>query len=355
MRVLFDITHPVHVHFYRYLIAEFKARGDTVCVTARDKDFTVELLRELGIEHVCLSRRRGSLAGMLLELAIRNARMMRQVRAFRPDVLVAAEGGVSIGLPGALSGVPRVVFDQVDHAPLQQWVGTTFASVVCTGTSYLKQHRGDHRRFRGFLAQAYLDPRRFRPDLARLRAAGVNPDAAYTVLRIVRWGATHDLGRCGCTPGEIRQFVERLRRHGPVYVSSEQPLPPGLEDHRIPVKPLYLHDLLACAAVCAAEGGTVAVEAGILGTPAVLFHTYEFGYLKELEQRYGLIVRAPGVAAAVDSAERWLQDPGARALWQAKRRRLFEETDDVLARMRDVIESAANGSKRPTGPARRGA
>ena len=352
MRVLFDITHPVHVHFYRYLIAGFLARGDAVCVTARDKDFALALLKHLGIAHVCLSRRRSSLPGMLLELGLRNARMFRVVRAFRPDVMVAAEGGVSIGLSGALCGIPRVVFDQVDRAPFQQLVGTTFATVVCTGTSYLKTHRGDHRRFRGCLAQAYLDPRRFRPDLARLRAAGVNPDEPYSVLRIVKWGATHDIGRAGCTPEQVREFAGRLRKYGRVFITSEQPLAAELEEYRLPLAPLYLHDLLAGAAVCAAEGGTVAVEAGILGTPAVLFHTYEFGYIRELEQRYGIIVRAPGVAAAMDWAERLLQDRAARRTWQEKRRRLFEDTDDVLARMREVIESVAGAERRAAGPGR---
>lgn len=345
MRVLFDITHPVHVHFYRYLIAEYLARGDAVCVTARDKDAAMALLKALGISHVCLSRRRYSLPGMLWELALRNVRMVRVVRAFRPDVMVAAEGGVSIGLAGALCGVPRVVFDQVDRAPLQQLVGTTFASVVCTGTSYLKTHGGDHRRFRGFLAQAYLDPRRFRPDLGALRAAGVNPDEPYAVLRIVQWSATHDRGRRGCTAEQVRQFAERLRRHGRVFISSEQPLPDDLREYRLPVDPLHLHDLLAGAAVCAAEGGTVAVEAGMLGTPSVLFNTYEFGYLQELERRHHLIVRVPGIDEAVSLAERLLEDPQSRPAWQEKRRRLFEETDDVLACMREVIDSAARGRR----------
>lgn len=350
MRVLFDITHPVHVHFYRYLIAEFLARGDAVCVTAREKDAAIPLLNDLGIAHTCLSRRRASLPGMLCELALRNARMLRIIDTFKPDVLVAAEGGVSIGLAGALRRIPRVVFDQVDRAPLQQFVGTTFASVVCTGASYLKQHKGDHRRFNGFLAQAYLDPRRFRPDPDRLRAAGVNPDEPYSVLRIVRWSATHDRGRKGCTPADVSRFAARLRQHGRVFITSEQPLAGDLEPYRLPVAPLYLHDLLAHASVCAAEGGTVAVEAGLLGTPAVLFNTYDFGYLQALEQR-GLIARAADPTAAVDLAERWITDPGARATWRERSRRLFEETDDVLARMRETIESAAVRASHPAAAA----
>ena len=38
MRVLIDILHPAHVHFFRNFHAEMEGRGHQVCITARDKD-----------------------------------------------------------------------------------------------------------------------------------------------------------------------------------------------------------------------------------------------------------------------------------------------------------------------------
>ena len=43
MRILLDITHPAHVHFFRNPINLLQDKGHEVCVTTRDKDCTLEL------------------------------------------------------------------------------------------------------------------------------------------------------------------------------------------------------------------------------------------------------------------------------------------------------------------------
>ncbi|MCP4529656.1 MAG: DUF354 domain-containing protein, partial [Delftia sp.] len=113
MRVLFDVTHPFHVHLFKHLIRRFKADGHQVVVVARDKDVTLDLLDALGIPHQIISTRRWGIPAMAGELIERWLRLWRLARQFRPDVMVS-EIGVSIGLVGACLGVPRVVFDQAE-------------------------------------------------------------------------------------------------------------------------------------------------------------------------------------------------------------------------------------------------
>jgi hypothetical protein len=38
MKVLIDIGHPAHVHFFRNAIRELESKGHAVKVTARDKE-----------------------------------------------------------------------------------------------------------------------------------------------------------------------------------------------------------------------------------------------------------------------------------------------------------------------------
>jgi uncharacterized protein len=341
MRVLVDVSHPANFHILKHLILRLQGEGHEVQVTARDKDVTLPLLDALNIPYACLCPRGRGLVGMAAELVRRNLRMLGVARRFRPDVLVASDAGVSIGPVGMALGVPRVVFDQADRAHLQRAVGLPFATVICTGEGYLSDHGARHVRFRGFLTQAYLDPRRFQPDPEVVRRAGINPDEPYTVLRLVAWESAHDVGRKGLGGDRLQQTINRLSRHGRVVLSSEAPLPEAFRSYANPVPVEHWHHMLAFAGLCLAEGGTVSVEASLLGTPAICLDTYDFGYLRVLDQKYGLIERAASPEAAIEAADRLLAMPNRRQLWQEKCRRLTAETDDVAEVMYRVVERTA--------------
>lgn len=342
MRVLFDMTHPANVHLFKGAVTVLRGRGDEVMVVSREKDVTVLLLDGLRIEHEPISRQGRGLAGLAVELAVRTGRLYRLARWFRPHVMVAAEAGVSIGPVGAALRVPRVVFAQVDRARLQNGLGLPWATVICTGTGYCGDHGRRQMRFRGYQAQAYLDPRRFRPDPQPLRRAGLDPDSPYIVLRLVGWRATHDLGRRGPGVERIRRAVESLERLGRVIITSESPLPEGLGAWRNPVDALAMHDLLAYSRLCVAEGGTVAMEAALLGVPAVACNAYSFGYMAALAAR-GMFAVAGELEEAVEVGARILADPQVRANQARRVEQLYAETDDVQAKMVEVISRAGEG------------
>jgi predicted glycosyltransferase len=337
------VTHPANVHLFKGVVGALRQRGGQTLVVSRDKDVTVSLLERLGIEHEVLSRKGHTMAGMAVEMAARTGRLYRRARQFRPDVMVAAEGGVSIGPVGAALGLPRVVFAQVDRALLQNTLGLPWATVICTGTGYRGDHGRKQVRFHGFQTQAYLDPRRFRPDPGPLRRAGVDPDAPYIVLRMVGWTAAHDVGRRGPREQRLRQAVETLSGFGRVLISSESALPESLQPWHNPVDPIALHDLLAFARLCVAEGGTVPVEAALLGVPSVACNTYPFGYISALAQR-GLFAVVDDLAQAVERGRQMLADPRARQAQRQRAEQLYADTDDVLETMVNVIERAARGA-----------
>lgn len=340
MRVLFDVTHPANVHLFRHVIANLRSNGHDTLVCSRDKDVTVELLDHFGIDHTPLTRKANSLPGMAGEWVVRTARLLTEARRFAPHVLVAAEAGVSIGPVGALLSVPRVVFAQVDRAAIQNALGLPWASVICTGSGYRGPRCRRQERFNGFQTQAYLDPSRFVPDPEPLRKAGIDPHEPYVVLRLVRWSATHDVGRKAPALPQVLDAVESLRPHARVVITAEGPLPDALASWGNPVPPAAMHDLLAFADVCIAEGGTVPVEAALLGVPSVACNTYRFGYIAALVKRR-LLTIAESLPAAAQAARRILSDTGARARQQQRAADLRASTDDVLNVMLTVIANAA--------------
>ncbi len=329
MRVLFDITHPAQLHFFKYAMQELHDQGHNVLATARDKDVTLGLSAALGIPCVSISRMGTGLAGMAKELVQRDWRLLLLAGSFRPDVMVARMG-ISIGFVGAVLGVPRIIFEDTEHARLQAALSLPLATVICTGTGYLKKYGRRQLRYRGIPALAYLAPNRFQPNPRPLRQAGVQPDQPYIVLRLVAWAAAHDAGLSGPSEQEVIETVERLSHFGRVLISSEQPLPSSLRDHRNPVPIEHMHDLLAFASLYMGEGGTMAAEAAVLGTPAIFCNPLRTGYLLALEKRYQLVHNTDTLAQGAQIAERILRRQNLRQEWQRKRRTLLEQSDDIV-------------------------
>ena len=51
MRILIDILHPAHVHFFRNFHDEMAGRGHDLYITARDEDRSLELLCDFGLPY----------------------------------------------------------------------------------------------------------------------------------------------------------------------------------------------------------------------------------------------------------------------------------------------------------------
>lgn len=339
MRILFDIVHPAQVHFFKNAIWRLQDRGDEVVVTARKKDIALDLLGVLGIEYTCISDKGSNLAAMGWELLVRDMRLIKIARRFRPDVMIARVG-VSVGPVGKLLGVPTVIYDDMEHAKLQAAIGMTFATYICTGLGYYRDFGKRHVRFRGSPVLSYLGPNCFEPDPEPLGESGLDPDEPYIFMRTVSWGASHDIGRAGAGESDLQEAVERLSRFGRVIISSEEPLSEPLSRYANPVPVDQMHNLLAFASLCLVEGGTMAAESAVLGVPAICLGTYDFGYLRALENDYGLIFRSGSMEGAIEKAEELLTQPDLKEAWQEKRKKMLAESDDVVEFMLKMIDRA---------------
>ena len=339
MRVLFDIVHPAQVHFFKNVISALQRRGDEVLVTAREKDVTLDLLRALGIKHVCISHKASSLLGMAVELISRDVRLMKLARLYEPDVMVARVG-VSVGPVGRFLDIPTVIYDDMEQARLQAAIGMTFATYICTGLGYFRDLGKRQIRFRGLPVLSYLDPRYFQPNVEAVRNAGLEPEVPYIFVRTVSWAANHDFGRGQTRHKYLAKAVGFLSRFGRVIISSEGPLTCSLRQYKNPAPVDCIHHVLAFARLCLVEGGTMAAEAAALGIPTICWNTYDFGYLRALEGEYGLVFRCGSLEQILDIAGEFLRQPDVKLNWLSKRKRLLDESDDVAQFMLDMVDRA---------------
>jgi predicted glycosyltransferase len=339
MRILIDILHPAHVHFFRHFHDDMADRGHELCITARGKDRSLDLLDRFGLPYHHLSDQKAGSAGLALELAQRTRRLLGVMREFRPDVLTGIMGP-TIALAGALRRTPAVVFYDTEFARQTNWFVYPLAHSVCTPDCYQGKVRGAHVTYAGYHELAYLHPNRFQPDPEKLGTFGVSPGEPFSIVRFVSWQAVHDRRERGLTAHQKQRLVESLQRHGRVLLSSESPLPPELSNLQLRGSVADVHHLMAFAQMVVGESATMSSEAAVLGVPAVFIATTGRGYTDDEEKSYGLVQHftEQEYDRAVEAVGELMAD-SPREQGRLARQRLLDDKIDVTEWMIDYFES----------------
>lgn len=331
MKVLFDMVHPADVHFFCHAITHLLGRGDAVLVTSRHKDITVQLLDALRMPHRVISRRGRGLGGLLLELGLRDGRLMRVARAYAPDVIVA-NNSPSAAHVGYWLGVPSLVFDDTEIHRLNRVLYLPFATEVHSPECFRLRLGAKHRLYPSYHALAYLHPERFTGDAAVLRRHGIEPTRRRVLVRFVENNASHDFGVRGLADAAKRQLLEALGEWAEVVVSTESESPPSHVAAHKRLPPHAVHHLLAHSDLFLGDSATMCSEAAVLGVPAIYLDDRGRGYTDELSRRYGLCFRFPPTALrdALARAEAILRQRRPKATFAAAQNRLLRDKLDPV-------------------------
>ncbi len=337
MKILFHLGHPAHFHLFRDTWRELRDRGHRILLAARRKDILETLLQEAGETFAnLLPRGRGdSRLDALLGMLKADVAMIRLCLTEKPDVLLGTS--VAIAHAGALLGIPRINVNEDDAAavPLYAKAAYPFSSVIlapepCDCGRWKKIKIG----YPGYHELAYLHPRRFTPDPARLRPH-VDPDQPFFILRFSALAAHHDAGKRGINWDLAREIIDRLQPNGRVMISSERELEPEFEPYRFPLHPRDMHHAMAYARMVVADSQTMTAEAAVLGTPVLRFNDFvgKLSYLEELEHTYGLTKGIPTTEPdrLLSTIEEWLNQKDLRSEWKVKRERMLRDKIDVTA------------------------
>lgn len=345
MRVLFDIVHPAHVHFFKHMLSDLERRGHSTCIVAREKDVTTALLDRLGLSYETVGRSgKKSLFGMAGELVRRDLALARVARRFKPDLIVTRNPAGAQA--GRLLGIPAV-FDTDDGraAGIHFHAAAPFANVITTPDCSDEDYGPRHVRYPGYKQTAYLHPNHFTPDPEVLRELGVAPGERYFIVRFVAMVASHDLGEGGLPVLAKQALIDKLSAQGRVFLSSEDALPAELAGLKFPLPPDRLHDALAFADLLVGDSQTVAAEAAVLGTPSLRVSSWtgRLAYLRELEHKYGLTYAYQPAQAhqLMSHVDRWLAEPSLRATLKPNHQRLLDDKVDTARWFVNFLEAGA--------------
>ncbi len=340
MKVLIDIGHPAHVHFFRQPIRLLADRGHRIIITSRNKEFALELLDELGLTHNPLSAMgKGGIVSLASELIRRNLALWKVIRREKPDIM-AAIGGVSIAQVGALARIPSLVFYDTENATLQNAVTYPFASAVVVPQCYeawLPRRR--HIRYPGYHELSYLHPDYFSPDREVAVRNGLAENSDTFLVRLVSWQANHDIGERGWKNDLLSKLVHKLSSKGKVLISAESPLTDEMKPYGYQGSKKDVHHVMAFCRAYIGESATMASESAVLGVPAVYAAKTGRGYTNEQERRYGLVrnlrqLHWPQLSELIDE----LLNSSVESYIDANQQ-LLRETIDVAAFVAKCIET----------------
>ena len=333
MTVVVTVQHPAHVHFYKHAIAALEATGHRVEVFVVDKDVATDLLDAYDIEYEVIGAR-GPLYSLPARQAAYEYRLWKRVRRIDPDVMTAI-GGVAVSHVARLVGARSVVFTDTEHATISNTIAFPFADAVYTPEWYEGDHGTAQVRYPGCHELAYLHPDRFEPDPAVVQEVGVDPHEPYVVFRHGGWGAVHDVGDGGLA--DVVEVVDRLEAAGAtVLLTSEDDHPPAVADRAVDVDPTRMHDLLAFADLFVGESGTMSIEAGVLGTPAIYVHTARPGIITHLAAA-GLVFPFHGEHRHRNGVRKGIELLNADLDWAGRRRVFLEDVVDTTELVLDAI------------------
>lgn len=340
MRILIDIGHPAHVHFFKNFIWEMCRRGHKLTVTARDKDVALRLLTGYGIEHTSVGKAGRGKFNLVREWVERDRKIYAIARRFRPDILTGIHNPCVVHV-ARLTRAKSIIFTDTEHAKIANLATFPFSNIICTPSCFTKDLGKKQVRYNGYHELAYLHPNYFKPDSSALSKLGLSKKDRFIIVRFVSWGAAHDVGQHGFNLAARRKLVAEISRLGRILITSESPLPEEFDKYKIRTPPEKIHDLLYYATMYIGEGATMATEAAILGTPSIYVAPFwdTMGNFIELEEKFGLIYNFKESDPAIQRATELLQQQNLKQHWAQKRERLLTDKIDVTQFMVSFIEN----------------
>jgi uncharacterized protein len=343
MKIVVDINHPAHVHYFKNFIREMQKRGHEILITASDKEISYTLLDNYGFSYVKIGNYGKSLLQKMINIPLLDLKMYLTVRKFQPDLFLGF-GSIRSAHVSKLMRKPCIALDDTEHAKWEHLLYVPFTDIIVTPSCFKKDFGKKHIRYNGYTELSYLHPHYFTPDPGVLKEIGIGMDEPYCILRFISWNASHDIGHTGIE--NKLDFIRIIEKYARVFISSEGPLPEPLKKYELKTAPEKMHDLLYFASFYIGEGGTMATEAAVLGTPSILISSLAkyCGVHNELRENYQLQYFFDNENEAVDFISILINHKLIKKEWQTKRDVMLSEKIDVTGFMVDLVE---HGGKCP--------
>lgn len=340
MKILIDIGHPAHVHYFKILIRIMSEKGHQFLIIARDKEVSLELLNKYGIDFQNRGNGSSNIIGKFFYTFKADSLIYKLAKKFRPDMFLSFASPYAAQVSKLLNK-PHITLTDTEHAKFGRMGFVPFSKIILTPSSFYGDFGSKHIRINGYMELCALHPKYFKPNNFILNKLNISEHDKYAVIRFISWNANHDIGRIGMNLKSKLRLISKLSEKFKVFISSEGILPAELKTYKLPSPPEFIHDILSFASIYIGEGGTTANECAILGTPNVLINPQAkfVGLHNELMNRYETQYYFNDLADAMPKITELIENPKSKDLFKENARKMISEKIDVTAFLVWFIEN----------------
>ena len=329
MRILIDIGHPAHIHYFKNCVKILSLKEHSFFFTVRERDSTIELIKSTGFDYISRGKGGNNILSKLMLMPLIDCRVYKAAKKFNPDLFLSFSSPYAAQVAWIMRK-PHIAVDDTEHAVFGQLMYRPFTNTILSPSCYNKKISKKQILFDSLMDFAYLHPCYFKPDVSIRKELQLKDDEKFCILRFVSWDANHDIGEKGLSLQDKIRLVNHINNYCKVFISSEQALPHDLLPYKLNVHPAKLHSVLAEATLYIGEGGTTASESCVLGTPAIYVNRLSAGVFDTLKQ-YGLLFQLLDIDSVIRKANEILSDTMATENFKKKSEVLLNEKIDATA------------------------
>lgn len=343
MRILIDIGHPAHIHYFKNCVKLLSTKGYEFLFVVRERDSTIELIETLHFRYVSRGKGGKGLLKKMLMIPYIDWKLWNISRKFNPDLFLSFSSFYAAHVAW-LMRKPHIAFDDTEHAKFEHILCRPFTDVTLSPACYCAPLGKNQMLFNSYMELCYLHPKYFTPNQGIKKILGINTNEKYCVLRLISWDANHDVGQHGLSLEDKFNLIKTLEKYCRVFISSEEPLSEELRKYKLNIYPSQLHDILYYANLYIGEGSTTASESALLGTPAIYVNPLRVGYIND-EEKYGLVYQLSDIEKIISTAKEIIINPMSNQKYEDRRQKLLNEKIDPTAFMVWFIENYPESKK----------
>ena len=300
MRVWIDSLTPKQGLFFAPLHDLLRDQGHSVLVTTRTYRESEQTLERLRIPyHVVGKHGGGSPIGKLLSSGERIVQLARLIDKWKPDV-AASFSSVEAARVAFGLGIPHVASNDSPHSWMVARLTIPISAYVCSPWIFNKRTWSEFGAARHrIVTYRALDPaawlKRHKPDSRILDQLGLDSKRPVVVLRTEEAFASYLMGRSSDSKPVVGPVIANLLRKNrelQLIVSTRYGQQAPVLRRRFGRRVIVLDQIIDAASLLArtdvfiGSGGTMTVEAALLGVPAIsCFPGPKPLYIKYLETK----------------------------------------------------------------------